>query len=677
MLQSYKSVMINYGKSQLAVASALFVALSVFCAFTASGAGKTEKLVPANFNPVNDSLGYSWNLNNNGSIISGTNYAFSNAMQLQVNNNHFYSQQPQMLADGSEFILTGQVNGIMITRRIMIDKKAGTVRWVDVFENPTGAPMSMMVKYYSGFNGRYQSMVSDQGTNQPNTLSNKEEGFFVYQMPNNNRPSSLFWFGSAKSKLKPTIMSSNQYDVQVDYNLSIPAGKSAALIVGLAQRNAAMVPSGKQLDKLFKPFHSRKFTKGIPTGILRSIANHRGGGGATALDLSLDKLLEGLGVTRGKSDILAVGEETRLHGTASCVNASLETAYGTFSVPFEKIAAIIGGRLTGGSVRIFLRDGQAYVGGMTTEGFKFATTSGLSMNLDPKTLDRIVMRASPEDGVPPVNVTAFIETFEGDRIALAENNDLVFLFVTPWGPYNVPLRDLQVLRMPEDNRPGCRVTLKNGSRFFAFPGSEPIKVKTANFGIREFHLTGIRSITTVGGKVDEEGPGDISEPHVSLIGENVFVGRVDQPEINFVVGGELIPLTPGQIRTLHNMAEGDQTDPGEAVIYQAELWGGGAVSGELREPTLPVRAGGHLFRIPVRDIIEVVVPNPHVPEELRMKIAAFIRELGSPEWEIRESANQSLAELGFMAKVQLEEARNQTTDPEVKRRVEALLEEME
>jgi hypothetical protein len=61
---------------------------------------------------------------------------------------------------------------------------------------------------------------------------------------------------------------------------------------------------------------------------------------------------------------------------------------------------------------------------------------------------------------------------------------------------------------------------------------------------------------------------------------------------------------------------------------------------------------------------------------MRTKIAELIRDLGHPEYPRRQAARQALAEMGHLPKLQLEEAQRQTTDPEVRRSVEKLLEEL-
>ena len=99
-------------------------------------------------------------------------------------------------------------------------------------------------------------------------------------------------------------------------------------------------------------------------------------------------------------------------------------------------------------------------------------------------------------------------------------------------------------------------------------------------------------------------------------------------------------------------------------------------AGRLRELLLPVRIGDRVCRVPVRDVVDVLVPTPNVPDALREKIARLIRDLGHDDWQTRENAGRQLEEIGFMAKAQLDEAVKQSTDPEVRRRARLLVEGM-
>jgi hypothetical protein len=56
-----------------------------------------------------------------------------------------------------------------------------------------------------------------------------------------------------------------------------------------------------------------------------------------------------LGVQPGASDILAIGESSRLRGTARCESLKIETSFGEHEIEFDKVAALVGRKWSGSS----------------------------------------------------------------------------------------------------------------------------------------------------------------------------------------------------------------------------------------------------------------------------------------------------------------------------------------
>jgi hypothetical protein len=286
------------------------------------------------------------------------------------------------------------------------------------------------------------------------------------------------------------------------------------------------------------------------------------------------------------------------------------------------------------------------------------------------------MRTSPEDGQPAADVVAMLETTEGDCIALLKVEDQRVAAATPWGDRQIALDEIEQMITTEE-RIGYRLALHDGSRLFAFLDGSAFSLTTLHFGEQSFTPIQIRRMTAAHAQIPESGSAaEIMAPHVLLVGENILVGQVDLPAIHFDASGQKIPIPPNQIRLLRNVT--DQTE--EAVAggpaFEAELWDGGAVSGELMELVLPVRSADCVASVPVHDIDEVHVPTPSVPDTMRGTIAELIRDLGAPEYEKRKAAKEALAKLGHLPKLQLDETLRTTSDPEIRRSVEALLGEI-
>jgi len=664
---------------------------------------RVQQLVPATFVNKVDALGFNWDINHQtGQVNRGTNYCFNGAQVLQVNGRNFSSNQPKMTADGSEYVLTStSVPGLEVTRRIRLDAKAGAVRYVDSFKNTGASAVNVSVTLRTQMGSQCQAVVSDLGTPNPTSLGKKGCGIFVIQRPQYNRPSLLLYLASARSKLKPTISNQNNYTFQSMYNLTVPPRKSVSVLHGIAQRRTNTTPDPKTLAGLFKPFKSRKWLSGLPADVRRTIVNARGlgfGAGGAARELVG---LEQLDVARGNQDVLALGEETRLTGTATCARLVVRSGYGEATVPFEKVAALVGAKSRSGGPRVHLRDGQVFGGTIETEGFRFTMSSGLTMDLRMEALDRLVTSAAASDGDPGEKVSAWIETVDGDRLSLVRSGRTAGLedppvssrfaervrsdnergdpnirlsAATPWGQRDIRLADLRSLRSAASPSLGHRVALKDGSRFLAFLDNRAVELDTLLFGTRKFEPAQIRAIVARGnGASEEDDAEDIDSPHLVLVGENMLAGRIDLAEVRFVTFGEVIPVPPEQMRSLRNVSDEDGTRFGGGQTFSADVWAGGTVVGRIMEVVLPVRVGDEVWQVPTRDIVDVIVPSPTVPDALRGKIARLIRDLGHPDWETREAATGELKELGYLARTQLAEALRAATDPEVRRRAQDLL----
>lgn len=649
-------------------------AASALCAGAQGASPNSARLVPANYNLRTDSLGFRWDINQQGVVGDGTNDCFDNGLALTVNGQRFGAQQAKMSPDGSELHLSMNLAGLQVTRRIKLHAKIGALRYVESFKNPSSAPVQAQVMVMSYLGGTAQFTVSDKGAMNPRMLGKKESAVVAVQQPGSGRPSVLFVLADARSKVKPLIQINNNRQYNFTYSLRVPPGQTVSILHSVAQRRIGALPQGKQLDKLFSAFRSSRYLRDLPSALRRSIVNGRGRGGYGSGFGQLAETLEALGVHRGTADVLALGEESRLHGTAACGALRIESRFGALEMPLDKVAAIVGGRRHGDQARLFLRDGQILRGRLTAKNLRFTMTTGATIPLEPKFLDRLVLREGPDDGKPAADVAGYVETFQGDRLALARDPDLRLTFAMPWGRRKVGFGELRWVKLAEEPEVGHRVALSDGSRFLGYLADAAVRFKTVSFGMQTFPAADIRTIASVdrpGGYGDSE---EILDAHLILTGENVIVGRVDLPQIHFLAYGETIPIPPGQIRTLRNMAEGGDPEPGKRLQFSAEVWGGDVLAGELRENVLPVRTQGGLIQVALRDVVEINVPTPSVPDTLREKIAARIRDLGHPDWERREAASRQLGDLGYIARGQLEEALKYASDPEVRKRVKVLIE---
>jgi hypothetical protein len=653
------------------------------CLTEASVAAPPQALVPANFSSSyiskTDSQGYLWRIHKYGYINQGTNSCFGNAAVLTVNNNSFSSPQSTMMTpDGSEYVFSRQVSTLYVTRRVKVDMKAAAVRYVETFRNNTAATITAQVKLQTGL-GRTQgqALITDRGAPAGPMLGKKDSGLILFGQPAQQQLSVLFYLGGARAKVKPTIQNQSNSQIMVNYTITVEAGKEVSIIHGLAQRRLASIPNAKQAKALFKPFFARSWTRGLPSAVRRTIINLGGfsfggfGDGESLLTL------ESLGIDRQATDIFAIGEETRLHGTATCKTLAISTEYGLLKLPLEKVAAIVGERFTGGKPRVFLIDGQVLNGSIAIDGLQFVMNSGLRLELEAKNIDRLLMRVSEEDGKPAEEVVTMLETTSGDRLAMLQAEDQLVSLTTPWGRRRIPLDEIQRMFLSEE-KIGHHVVLRDGNRLFGFVSGSTLSLKTMFFGEQKFMPARVRLMAAAHRPSSEqEMDGELAVSHLLLVGDNVMVGQIDLEAIHFVTAGNQIPVPPNQIRVLRNTSGEIDESSDVAVQFEGELWDGGVISGELAELVLPIRSADVIAQVPLKDVREIHVPTPVVTDTMRVKVAQLIRDLGHPEYVKRKAAKDVLAGLGHLTKLQLSETLRQTSDPEVRRSVEDLLKDLD
>ena len=681
----------------IAAAVALLVASAAIAdaQIRRTGRGGKERLVQGNYGELNDSRGHRWSIQQSGIIQRGSNSMLSSCAQLHINNQQFYNHQnPMMTSDRKEYVIQHQnptqLGGLKVTRRIRVMEKLGCLRLLEVFENPTSQAISVNAEIRHQLGTQYKEYYTQEGKKNATTFGKKESG--IYVIPGSSSSSYkpvVFQICAANAKTKPRFINQNQYTLHFYFQLNIPAGQTSVIMHTIAQPGKTSDYSAKNLTKMFKDSTFKSVLKSVPGGLRSRIVNFSSGGAFGNLSMLASTTIDGLGVTRGKSDALALGDDSRLIGNASCGDLKLVTDYGEASVPFEKVAAFVGGNHGRRRVsRLFLRDGQVYTGKAAASDLRFVMADGSKMTLTVDSLDRLVRKETPGEGKWGEEVTAMLETFSGDRIAISNGADVMLDAVTPWGPIQFSLDDVLWLSPPEDEPVGHHIEFKDGSRFFAYLVGGTVPIKSELFGDLELDTGQVRAVVTTGmlakmKEMEKAGAAmmygyddSLQVPHVLLAGGQRIIGRISAPTVGVVTNAELIEVPPETIRLMHSLRDEVDGLPNEAAPFAIELWGGSLITGQIKEAVLPVMVREKIWRIPLSDVVDVVSPTPRISDETRQRIATLVRDLGNNDWEKRQGASDELAEYGYMAKAILIEALRVTPDAEVRRRIDQLLSEM-
>ncbi len=679
MCRADVTVLCGTGRCCRALRTVCVLALLTLVAASGSNASRppVRGLVPASFGNRLDSLGFVWDIDQHGRIRHGTNYAFSHAQGLQINNNSFSPSQSQMTADGSELIFTGVHRGnLHVTRRVKVDTKTAGVRYVELIQNTSSAPVTVQLVVYTQMNSQFQAWMSDTGTASPTVLGKKDSGIVIFQQQ--NRPTVVMVLAAPGAKQKPTLQIQNNYQIRVTYTLTVAPGKTAGVTHSIAQRHLVVTSDAKALRKLTKPFLASRWQRDLPRTVRAVLTNTRGGGGALSPTAEgFAERLEAYGTREDSADILMLGDTVELHGRASAATPlSISSGHGRIDVDLADIAAICGPKYTGSEGLVFLRDGQVLVGELGAGTLLFSLQSGVQMDIAIARLDRLMLRANKDDGHPPAKAIAFLTTVFGDRLALAASPEARIPALTPWGALSVPLAETRRISAIEGEL-GSRLSLVDGTRVFAFLQDVPLRVATTLFGEIEIPAHRVQAYSNVqaaSGQEDDDDDEEIAHPVLELAGDSRLVGQPGTQQIQLRAGGQVVSFAPQQIKSLENLSAGDEDLLHSRPSFEAELWNDSTVSGYALQTLIAWQCAGQTFNVPLDDVIRIAIPAPKLAVTMNDNVAQFIRDLGHPDWKKREAASQQLADIGPAAKPMLQEALRQTVDAEVRRRVRDLLE---
>lgn len=650
-----------------------FLALLGVCApqaFAASAPVAAQMMPIRSWRPLPDARGGQWYIQPDGSLNCGLNGNMERTLDLSLGGGISWGT-PLQSADGSVRQFTAQSGNLTVVRTYTFYPQQAAMQVVDSFTNKGNAPVSCKPMLMFNINGRLLQLITDRGRPAQGALNKKECGIVIGRDPNYGGGDSIVVFGSPGTSCKPVINNMNNSGLNVQWDITIKPGTTVALVTTMALRPGASTQPVKNLEKDFKDFSSRQWIANLTKEQQKSLLNI--GSASLFGDGPSLELLEGLGLSASDADQLAIGSGTILKGTASCAELTIQTAYGTTKIPTEQLAALAGPAFTGGPLWAYLRDGQVVAGTAEARDLLFVTRTGIHLPLKAETLDRIRFHAQPDDGKPSAKAGFYLQMFDGSRLALSCPPDTPLPLLSTWGPRTIAFGEILRLEALSGDAIGYRIATRDGSAYFCYLNPGEFAVDTVLFGNQRILPARIRALTAAQAPqaAEEEAKERPQTPHIRLIGDSILSGTIDLTALKLLSQGNALAVPPNQIRSLIN--ENAENEEDSTPIFAGELWGSGAVRGEAADLLLPLRTADGILQVPARDIVEIAVPTPMIPDSVRQRIGELIRNLGSDQWNARDKASAELRELGVMARQQLQEQLSQTADEEVRWRIQKLL----
>jgi hypothetical protein len=623
----------------------------------AQAIGLPANLVPAQFNAKQDALGFSWMVAPQGMLQAVNNSVFQTGQYLQINNNAVdftSSGQAMMTADQKEYVFTGNANGIgniRVTRRIKLDLAAGSVRFVDTYQNSGPAAQTVNIQLTNNLQINGSSAVLGPSGTQLASMSprfgrmqiqsavgKKDCGLVIVPQARFQMPAVIFYLAGVKSRLKPTIISNNGRDLVFTYGASLPPNKSFTIVHGMAQRNSSAMDA-KSLAVLFKPFQARAWIADLPAEVRKTIANlgKTYAGEEMPGGPMLQPLLDAAarwGVERGAADVLVQDEQSQLAGKLQGGEITADSRFGKRTIPLDEAALIVGGASGESPMRLYLRNGEILAGELTSKELRFKTANGLEAKLLPAQIHHLFLHALPGDGANPASAaargTALVETHYGERLIARGKPGAKFQAATPWGTIQFTLDELQGLYLRRDPQPVYRLLLKDGSRLPVMLRDAEMDFETVRFGAIKLPAAALSQIRVVAARIasasendDEEPSGEPKVPYCTLAGDNVLVGVLADPQIH-------LQTTTGTLSVATARVQLVEQREGAASLFAIDTGGPEPVVGTLADDgqqsagaaSLAIRRGGQVWHLPAHHVVGYRVPKAEAAEDVARPASA-------------------------------------------------------
>ena len=573
-----------------------------------------EALIPARFTQPTDSLGFRWDITQQGTVADGSNDCFDNAAVLRVNRTVVSFARPMMTPDGSEFVLSGRAGPIAITRRIRLDATSAVVRYLEIFENTGTASQPLLV-----------TLHTDLGSNAIQTMTERDKMFAgqfakdegaIVAMHSGDQPGVVFLLADPKSKVKPTVLINGNRGFDMSYDLPLKPGGSVAIVHYLAQRNQANSASARLILKQVAK-DGRLTDPKIPKAFMKLIANFstraegEEDGVAAPVLAALQALIEAAEINRGKADTVLLDAGAKLAGTVTGGDFTIETEFGKAEVAFVDIAGLTGGGGVQRPVRVFLRNGEVLIGQATGAKFAMTTDTGLAFDIDLAQIQMLALRRGDSDGLPPAAAAALLTTHRGDCLALASPAAAELQVATPWGMIQVPLAEIESLAYVREPFPTHRLVLADRSRLLVMLRGDEWQLATTRFGNVKVVPQSVRELRRTGVPPPVEGDErPMTGANCELIGENRITGVIDLAALYLASAKTTTQLDP---RTITKLEREGGEDGAEATV-KVHLADGQVLGGRLTESVLPIRSGARVWRVPLAHVVAVNVPPPAKPK---------------------------------------------------------------
>jgi hypothetical protein len=642
---------------------------------------------------LTDGGGYRWDFQYTGAVQSGTKNAFSGGVYCRVragrymNNLRARNHRAWVNQASNELEIVDQYidgryrdryrGGLKCYRRIRVFKDRPLARWLDIFENPGDKPVSVQVNYYWNFRSTLRRRQVSEARGERDTR-------LITGMRNRAQsPSVMHVLADRRGQVKPKVKLSGS-TMQVTYRIKVPAKSIRVLCLFQSQGK-----SEEELAHRLRRFKAWRGLRDLPREVRKLILNVGRTSGYSGIDL--------LRSWSSDSIRLVNGDPTR--GKVANDTFRIETAFGTVELGAHQVIGMSASAFTdeplredkplpepdedappdpavlAGEMRVLLTGGSLLVGRLPEQTLTLKIGEAGTLAIPFSHLREWSYRVSTDKPDDIETLAPHLLLHDGQRVPMPP--DQLRLRVET-GAAEIDLAGVDIRQVDLGSKPSGQadVTLLNGTEIrgavrkdaFLVPlrsgAFEPVSVPASL--VAKVQLSAQKLPADELTIVTFQAKGH--KPLLGRLLDETLAARALDDDAN-------APLAVHEIKKLTvRPPEQDQAD-GNAVRVSVDLWSGQSLQRWVLEPRIRLELGSDsVASVRLASIRQIERKQASAPSSVRRRVAELIEQLGSASSDRRNAASNALKKMNKTILPVLREHHRQSTDPEVRARIEDIFE---
>jgi hypothetical protein len=599
---------------------------------------------------VQDNKGNQWRVYQGGWLQQQGNMPlYSQGAQIMINGAqpNMNNNQGRMDDKTGELVLENlqAQNGLVVTRRIFVDKEQALVRYVDVIKNTGNQPVQAQVQIQTNFNYGIQNsqVISDP-------KRKGQELAWVAQTGGGPSVMEIYGGKGAKSVFNINPQGNNNY-VQAMINPTIPPGKEVALM-----HMHAVVGSVDAGAQFVKNMRESQILKSVPRELRKLIINFTGG----------QAFIGDIEILRGELlDVIEVKGGDQYKGTLKETNFSLQTFYGKVELPVDQVIGVINvGRYRPRQLLV-TTDGQIFGGKLAKDTIDLELSSKQVIKVPLTQITRVGYRKRSGEPEEWTFEKPIVLMRSGERVGIKLPTEPLAV-VTRYGRLTVKPDTVAAVLLQTEDSGVHQVMLTDGSKFAGLLDATSFPVTLDNDQKVTFPASSVARMQFTN-KVAEGDDDDRAT--LTMANDDVLVGTLGG-KLAVDTAFDTISVNAGEIKSLTHPTP-------DSLDVSITLWDGTTLSGQLQDQELACHLTSGLdVKVPVALLSEYQQPSPAPADQMVDRIKATVKELNAEDWKVRDHAEATRVAMGPVAIGVLKELRP-SQPPEAQQRIDSVIKELE